>query len=91
MDTFDDWLDVEPDIAHDAADIDAREPLVTIVAEVGTIDVPLSALAGLAVGDVLTGDASAGELVALKVAGRVIARATLLDIDGKLAARIEQI
>lgn len=91
MDTFDDWLDVEPGIARDAADINAREPSVTVVAEVGTIDVPLSALAALSVGDVLTGQASVNALVALKIAGRVIARATLLDIDGKLAARIEQI
>lgn len=91
MDTFDDWLDIEPDIARDAADIRAPEPRVSVVAEVGTLDVPLSALAALSVGDVIAGEAAASELVALKIAGRVIARATLLDIDGKLAARIEQI
>jgi type III secretion protein Q len=88
MDKFDDWLDVEPP-APTSADRAAYDPLVTVVAEVCGFDVPVSALAALKPGDVLTGDVLADELVALKVGGRLIARATLLDIEGCLAARIE--
>jgi type III secretion protein Q len=84
----DDWLDIEPPaLASD--DQATYDPLVTVVAEVGGFDVPVSALAALKPGDVLTGDILANELVALKVGGRLIARATLLDIEGRLAARIE--
>ncbi|HWX13238.1 MAG TPA: type III secretion system cytoplasmic ring protein SctQ [Trinickia sp.] len=88
MDKFDDWLDVEPP-APALDDQASYDPLVTVVAEVCGFDVPVSALAALKPGDVLTGDVLADELVALKVGGRLIARATLLDIDGRLAARIE--
>jgi type III secretion protein Q len=88
MDKFDDWLDVEPP-APASDDQASYDPLVTVVAEVCGFDVPVSALAALKPGDVLTGDVLADELVALKVGGRLIARATLLDIDGRLAARIE--
>ncbi len=90
MNDFDDWLDVEP--ALPGSDNDApRDPLVTVVAELGSFDVPVSALAALKPGDILDGEARADELVTLKVGGRPIARATLIDIDGRLAARIESI
>jgi type III secretion protein Q len=88
---FEDWLDVEPATPPGADSPAAREPQVTVVAEVGSFDVPVSALAALKPGDVLEGQARADELVTLKVGGRPIARATLIDIDGRLAARIETI
>ncbi|MEX3956734.1 type III secretion system cytoplasmic ring protein SctQ [Trinickia sp. EG282A] len=95
MDEFDDWFDVEPITpasekpgAHDQV---AHDPIVTVVAVAGRFDVPISALAALKPGDVLDGQARVDELVTLKVGGRTIARATLLDIDGRLAARIEAI
>ncbi|PTB18619.1 YscQ/HrcQ family type III secretion apparatus protein [Trinickia symbiotica] len=93
MDDFDDWLDVEPTTpAREKTASDdqvAHDPIVTVVAVVGRFDVPISALAALRPGDILDGQARVDELVALKVGGRTIARATLLDIDGRLAARIE--
>jgi type III secretion protein Q len=88
MEAFDDWLDVEP--AMPAPDNGAaRDTLVTVVAEVCGFDVHASALAALKPGDILTGQARPDEFVTLKVGGRSIARATLLDIDGRLAAKIE--
>ncbi|GLU33119.1 FliM/FliN family flagellar motor switch protein [Trinickia caryophylli] len=100
MNEFDDWLDVEP--APVAAPAPGDEPgpasapagmppmpLVRIVAEVGGLDLPVTELAALRPGDLLTGLASIDEWVTLRVGPRVIARATLLDIDGHLAARIE--
>ncbi|MEA3121624.1 MAG: type secretion protein [Paraburkholderia sp.] len=88
MDKSDDWLDIEPPAP--ASDGQAEyDPLVTVVAEICGFDVPMSALAALKPGDVLTGDVLSDELITLKVGGRRIARATLLDIDGRLAARIE--
>lgn len=102
MNEFDDWLDVEPapvaEPAPQAGSGSASEtgsvgmplaPLVRIVAEIGGLDVPVTELAALKPGDLLTGMASIDELVTLRVGPRVIARATLLDIDGHLAARIE--
>ncbi len=97
MDDFDDWLDVEPlmpasETEEPLSDVcAAHDPIMTVVAVVGGFDVPVSALAALRPGDVLHGQARADELVTLKAGGRAFARATLLDIDGRLAARIETI
>ncbi|RQR48123.1 YscQ/HrcQ family type III secretion apparatus protein [Burkholderia sp. Bp9126] len=88
IDMFDDWLDVEPPSrsASSPIPLDAR---VQVVAQVATIDIPLSQLANLRPGDVLDGPAQSDGLVTLRVAGKPLARGTLLDIGGRLAVRIE--
>jgi type III secretion protein Q len=89
MEDFNDWLDVTPEASSSVC---ARQPdlLVTVVAQVASIDVPLQQLASLQVGDVLQGPARPEDGVLLKVAGRTIAHGLLLDIDGRLAVRIER-
>ncbi|KWN58210.1 type III secretion system cytoplasmic ring protein SctQ [Burkholderia ubonensis] len=88
MTSFDDWLDVEPVYSLEPAKttLDAR---VRIVAQVATIDIPLAQLAGLKPGEILEGPAHTDGLVTLQVAGKPFARGTLLDIDGRVAVRIE--
>ncbi|KVN03489.1 MULTISPECIES: type III secretion system cytoplasmic ring protein SctQ [unclassified Burkholderia] len=90
METFDDWLDVEP--ADPAATLPLVLPLdasVRIVAQAAAIDVPLDRLAALRPGDILEGPAIGDGLCTLKIGGRPFARGMLLDIDGRLAIRIE--
>ncbi|AIO69957.1 type III secretion system cytoplasmic ring protein SctQ [Burkholderia oklahomensis] len=106
MDTFDDWLDIDVDVAPsvaldtpdapDAPDSPDAGPLrldahVRVVAQVATIDVPLARLASLRAGDVLDGPAQPDGLVTLQVAGKPFARGTLLDVGGRLAVRIEHL
>ncbi len=90
METFDDWLDVEP--ADPAPTLPGVLPLdasVRIVAQAAAIDVPLERLAALRPGDILEGPAIGDGLCTLKIGGRPLARGMLLDIDGRLAIRIE--
>ncbi|WDD90587.1 type III secretion system cytoplasmic ring protein SctQ (plasmid) [Burkholderia sp. FERM BP-3421] len=90
METFDDWLDVEP--AAPAPTPPGVLPLdasVRIIAQAAAIDVPLERLAALRPGDILEGPAIGDGLCTLKIGGRPLARGMLLDIDGRLAIRIE--
>ena len=65
--------------------------MLTVVAELGTLQVPLVTLGSLRPGDVLDGAACMDAQVTLKIAGQAIARGMLLDIGGRLAVRIEQL
>ncbi|KVV41082.1 translocation protein in type III secretion [Burkholderia ubonensis] len=90
METFDDWLDVEP--ADTASTLPLALPLdasMRIVAQAAAIDVPLDRLAALRPGDILQGPAIGDGLCTLKIGGRPFARGMLLDIEGRLAIRIE--
>ncbi|MDI2590448.1 type III secretion system cytoplasmic ring protein SctQ [Pseudomonas sp. 681] len=90
MDDFNDWLDIAPGPA--AADSPlGSDLLVTVVAQLGSLDVPLHQLAHLQVGDVLQGPARIDDCVTLKVAGKPLAHGLLLEIDGRLAVRIDRL
>ena len=82
MEETDNWVDAVPT---------ADGVMLTVVAELGTLLLPLATLGGLRTGDVLTGVAHLDAQVTLKIAGRVMARGMLLDIGGRLAVRIEQL
>ncbi|WP_429547423.1 type III secretion system cytoplasmic ring protein SctQ [Pseudomonas frederiksbergensis] len=90
MDDVNDWLDAFP------APCESNAPqgntfLLTVVAQVATFEVPLHQLAHLRVGDVLEGPTHADHIVTLKVAGKPIAHGLLLEIDGRLAVRIDRL
>ncbi|QLL13477.1 FliM/FliN family flagellar motor switch protein [Pseudomonas chlororaphis] len=89
MSDFNDWLDIQPTPPNASAP--NADLLVTVVAEVASIDVPLHKLTALKKGDLLEGPIHKNELVALKVGGRPFAYGTLLDIDGQLAVRVERL
>lgn len=89
MDNFDDWLDATPQTSTSASSL-LPDLLVSVVAQVASIDIPLHQLACLQIGDVLQGPAHLEEGVLLKVAGRTIAHGLLLNIEGRLAVRIER-
>lgn len=90
MSDFNDWLDVQPASTTNANTPDS-DPLVTVVAEVGSIELPLNTLTRLEKGDVLQGLIHQDEFVTLKIGGRPFAYGMLLDIDGQLAVRIERL
>lgn len=89
MEDFDDWLNATPEASTSASPL-CPDLLVSVVAQVASIDVPLHQLASLQVGDVLQGPARLEDGVLLKVAGRTIAHGLLLNIEGRLAVRIER-
>jgi type III secretion protein Q len=92
METFDDWLNIEPLEAPPLPTSPGALPLnasVRIIAQAAALDVPLERLATLKPGDILEGPAIGDGLCTLKVGGRPLARGMLLDIDGRLAIRIE--
>lgn len=64
---------------------------MTVVVHVGSLEVPLHQLAHLQVGEVLQGPACIDDFVTLKVAGKTIAHGLLLEIDGRLAVRIDRL
>lgn len=64
---------------------------LTVVAEVGTLQVPLGQLGGLRRGDVLEGVPRLDGGVLLKIAGQPIASGMLLEIGGRLAVRVDRI
>lgn len=87
MDHSNDWLDITP-----ATPAENHSPvLVRVVAEAASLQVPLAALAHLKVGDVLDGPVHSDGLVTLAVGGRPVARGLLLEINGRLAVRIEHL
>lgn len=90
MQDFDDWLDAAPDASTSDSPL-CPDLWVGVVAQVATIDIPLHQLACLQAGDILQGAARLEEGVQLKVAGRTIAHGLLLDIEGRLAVRIERL
>lgn len=75
----------------DAENISTDNIKLSVVVEVAALDVPLSQLATLRSGDVLSGPARSDGLVTLRLAGRPFAYGTLLDIDGWLAVKIESL
>lgn len=89
MDDFNDWLDMTP-IVPEAGSGLRPDVLVTVVAQVASIEVSLDALVNLRAGDILEGPARTEDFVLLKVAGRTIAHGLLLNIDGRLVVRIER-
>lgn len=89
MEDFNDWLDATPEASTSTSPL-PPDLLVSVVAQVASIDVPLQQLASLQIGDVLQGDARLEDGVLLKVAGRTIAHGLLLNIEGRLAVRIER-
>lgn len=90
MDDFNDWLDIAPGPADPESSLGSAQ-LLSVVAHLGSLDVPLHQLARLQVGDVLLGPARIDDFVTLKVAGKPVAQGLLLEIDGKLAVRIDRL
>ncbi|AZE48330.1 hypothetical protein C4K04_2658 [Pseudomonas chlororaphis] len=90
MDDFNDWLDMTP-IAPEAGSGLRPDVLVTVVAQVASIEVPLDTLVNLRAGDILEGPARTEDFIILKVAGKTIVHGLLLDIDGRLVVRIERL
>lgn len=90
MDDFNDWLDIAPMPASPDSAL-GSDLLVSVVAHVGSLEVPLHQLAHLQVGDVLQGPTRIDDFVTLKVAGKPIAHGLLLEIDGRLAVRIDRL
>ncbi len=90
MEDFNDWLDIIP-VASESNSPLCPDLLLTVVVQVASIEVPLHQLANLRVGDVLEGPAHVEDCAILKVAGRTIAHGLLLDIDGRLAVRIDRL
>ncbi|MCU1748797.1 type III secretion system cytoplasmic ring protein SctQ [Pseudomonas sp. 6D_7.1_Bac1] len=90
MNDFNDWLDMTP-IAPEAGSSLRPDVLVTVVAQVASIEVPLDTLVNLRAGDILEGPVRTEDFITLKVAGRTIAHGLLLDINGRLVVRIERL
>ncbi|AZC32435.1 type III secretion system cytoplasmic ring protein SctQ [Pseudomonas chlororaphis] len=87
---FNDWMDIAPGPGAPGSP-SGSELLVTVVVHVGSLEVPLHQLAHLQVGEVLQGPACIDDFVTLKVAGKTIAHGLLLEIDGRLAVRIDRL
>lgn len=92
MSDFDDWMDVtpSPSVISSQRDMLANTS-VTVTVEVTKLEVSLQMLSQLDVGGQLTGTPHYDGLVTLKVGGRPIARGTLLQIDNRLAVKIESL
>ena len=86
--SFDDWLDVTPVAATPEA---FGDTLLTVVAQIGTIELPLSAVAKMAPGQVFEAPAHYDGSVKLTVNGRTLGYGMLLEIDGCLVVRVERI
>jgi flagellar motor switch/type III secretory pathway protein FliN len=61
---------------------------VVVRLEVGEVTLSARDWLALNTGDVLQTDVPLGEPVALRVAGRVVARGTLVNVEGKLGVRL---
>lgn len=88
MNEFNDWLDVSP---GEPDTLQGPPLLLTVVAQVASFEAPLHQLAHLQVGDVLEGPTHIDHVVTLMVAGKSIAQGLLLEIDGRLAVRIDRL
>lgn len=85
---FDDWLDVTPmaatpDIVDDA--------LLTVVAQIGVVELPLRALGQIRPGQEFNAPMQCDTRVRLTVNGRTLGYGTLLDVDGCLVVRVERL
>ncbi|KVX77009.1 FliM/FliN family flagellar motor switch protein [Burkholderia ubonensis] len=90
MEAYNDWLDVEPTgFAPESSGVLPLDACVRIVAQAAVIDVPLERLATLKPGDILEGPAISDGMLTLTIGSKPLARGMLLDIDGRLAIRIE--
>ncbi|MGC0154959.1 type III secretion system cytoplasmic ring protein SctQ [Chromobacterium vaccinii] len=90
MNDFEDWLDITPPrnpIEEEAL----GDTMIAVTVEVARMEVPLHQLGNLQPGVLLSSAVSSDGLVTLKAGGYPIARGTLLDIDSRLAVRIEQL
>jgi type III secretion system YscQ/HrcQ family protein len=73
--------------ALDAARLGDDVPL-ELCLEVARFNLPLGELSALAPGEILSTGRAIGEHVALSIAGRVVARGELVDIDGEIGMRV---
>jgi flagellar motor switch/type III secretory pathway protein FliN len=71
--------------AVEAAVLDAP---VVVRLEVGEVTLPARDWLALGAGDVLQTDVPLGDPVVLRVAGRVVARGTLVNVEGRLGVRL---
>jgi type III secretion protein Q len=90
MKQFSDWLEIDS-----ARPVAEQAPfggmMINVIAEAASINISLTQIATLRPGDIVDSPAQSDGLVTLRAAGRPIARGTLLDIDGRLAVRIEHL
>ena len=64
---------------------------VPVSVVVGAVQMPLCDLLELSQGAILTLDQQVGEYVDVVVAGRVVARGELVNVDGRLGVRVTEI
>lgn len=88
MEDFDDWLDIPADTEDSQTHIDFP---VTIVVQVATVEVQLHQLAHLRKGDIIDSPIHMQKRAILKISGRTIGYGMLLEIDGRLAVRIDNL
>ncbi|QII37836.1 type III secretion system cytoplasmic ring protein SctQ [Rouxiella badensis] len=92
MNDFDDWMDVTPSPSFISSQRDTLlNTTFAVTVEVAKFEVSLQELSQLDVGGQLSGTTQYDGLVTLKVGGLPFAKGTLLEIDSRLAVRIESI
>jgi type III secretion system YscQ/HrcQ family protein len=69
----------------------ALEAPVVVRVELGTVSMTASDWAGLRPGDVIETGRRVAEPVLLRVAGRVVARGELVDVDGEVGVRVREL
>ncbi|OHX10904.1 type III secretion system cytoplasmic ring protein SctQ [Chromobacterium sphagni] len=90
MNDFEDWMDITPTLSPGEEQA-LGDTVITVTVEVAKMELPLHQLGNLQPGTLLSSTVSSDGLVTLKAGGRPIARGTLLDIDSRLAVRVEQL
>ncbi|SUX35804.1 type III secretion system protein [Chromobacterium violaceum] len=90
MSDFEDWMDITPTLSP-AEEQALGDAMITVTVEVAKMELPLHQLGNLQPGTLLSSAVSSDGLVTLKAGSRPIARGTLLDIDSRLAVRIEHL
>jgi flagellar motor switch protein FliN/FliY len=76
--------------AKSLADVLAETPL-TVQIELGVVTLPAREFARLLPGDVIETQSNLGEPVTLRIAGRAVASAELVNIEGQLGLRIREL
>jgi type III secretion system YscQ/HrcQ family protein len=79
---------IEPRSAEPGRSALGDDVPIELCLEIARFTLPLGELAALAPGEVLSTGSAIGEHVALSIAGRVIARGELVEVDGEVGMRV---
>ncbi|MGF1740039.1 type III secretion system cytoplasmic ring protein SctQ [Vibrio profundum] len=96
MNEFDDLLDLSADdtftgLNHEEKPVNLDQLMVTLVLEVGHVDLAISELATLHSGKILETELKAEPKVRLKANGKVIGLGSLLQVGDRLGVRVDQL